>query len=73
MCLVTDPFDDRRLLMAEGLSPPSWARDENATTPTPVVGGSCGHRQVEYRLAIGIVQESQEECLGSRWHENEGR
>jgi len=59
--------------VAEGLSSTRWARDENATTPTPEGDGSCGHRQVEYRLAIGIVQESQEECLGSRWHENEGR
>ena len=29
--------------MAEGLSPPRWARDENATTPTPEGDGSCGH------------------------------
>ena len=32
-----------------------------AAMPMQEGGGSCGHRQVEFRLAIGIVQESQEE------------
>ena len=31
---------------AEGLSPPRWARDENTTTPTPVVDGSCASASV---------------------------
>ena len=30
---------------AAGLSPPRWARNENATMPTPEGDGSCGHRQ----------------------------
>ena len=50
--------------MAEGLPPPRWARDENATTPTPVVGGLCGHRQWAHHLATDTLREG----CGGYWY-----
>ena len=43
---------------AAGLSPPRWARNENATTPTPEGGGSCGYAfRLESHLEVGALPE----------------
>ena len=51
-----------------GGSPPWWARDENATTPTPEGGGSCGHAFLQESLpATGTSLEGRGECACSKW------
>ena len=55
--------------MAEGLSPPSWARDENATMPTPEGGGLCGHAfRLESLPATGTSPEGRGECYDTKTH-----
>ena len=51
--------------MAEGLSPPRWARDENTTTPTSEGGGSCGHA---FRLESLPATGTSPEGRGGYWY-----
>ena len=61
----TVPADVMPIGSTEGLSPSSWARDENATTPTPVVGGLCGHA---FRLESLPATGTSPEGRGGYWY-----